>query len=86
MLKKYFGVSVFIRYIGQFSHLKGKWTYIPFLYSDNFIAFQTVIQELRIVRDDKRRAHLQMKCRIAAAWKYAAELRRRKWVWEKASS
>ena len=31
-----------------------KETYIPFLYLENFIAFQTVIQELRTVCDDKK--------------------------------
>lgn len=31
-----------------------KATYIPFLYLENFIAFQTVIQELRTVCNDKK--------------------------------
>lgn len=33
-----------------------KATYIPFLYLENFIAFQTVIQELRTVCDDRNRS------------------------------
>ena len=33
-----------------------KTAYIPFLYLDNFIAFQIVIQELRIVCDDRERS------------------------------
>ena len=37
------------------------------LHLENFIAFQTVIQELRAVCDDKKGAHPQMKCRTAKA-------------------
>ena len=33
-----------------------KATYIPFLYLENFIAFQTVIQELWTVCDDRNRS------------------------------
>lgn len=33
-----------------------KETYIPFLYLENFIAFRTVIQELRTVCDDGKKS------------------------------
>lgn len=44
-----------------------KATYIPFLYIENFIALQTVIQELRTVRDDAKGARPEGKCLIAEA-------------------
>ncbi len=52
-MKNYVNKNLLIKYMDFFQETE---VHIPFLYLENSIAFQTVIQELRTVCDDRKRS------------------------------